>query len=347
MLSAQAHAPTALVTGIAGQDGAYLAQLLISKGYQVHGTVRQASDLWRLRTLGVLDHLTLVAEPGSSFEYWSDFLIRLQPSEIYHLAANSSVSDSLVAPLTSGERDTLNTLWLLEAVRLHCTHARFFFASSAEMFQPGDGSPQDETATLGPQSPYACAKVFGYHLCQTYRKAYQVFACSGILFNHESPLRGCQFVTRKIASGLAGLRTSPDGRPLQLGNLDSRRDWGFAGEFVEAMWRMLQAEQAEDYVLATGETYSVRDFCQFAAATAGFDLVWREEGEQELGVDSGSGRILIESALSRHRANDARCRIGNPARAVSALRWQPATFAPQLAQMMTQIEIQRSGVALL
>ena len=347
MLTGLSQPPVALVTGIAGQDGAYLAHLLLSKGYAVHGTARISSSLWRLEAMGIHDRVSLICDPKGTFDQVVDLVKRVQPAELYHLAANSSVSESIKAPLVSGECDALMTLWLLEAVRLYSPDTRIFFASSAEMFQPGDGISQDEHATLGPQSPYACAKIFGYHLCQTYRLTYGTFACSGILFNHESPLRSDNFVTRKITKGLGRLKVESDSPTLQLGNLDSRRDWGFAGEFVDAMWRMLQAQRAEDFVLATGHTHSVRDFCEFAAAVAGFELMWKVEGERELGVDRSSQQVLIESAVTRFRANDARCRIGNPNKAAGLLNWRPTIFTPQLAEMMMQDELARIGAATL
>lgn len=297
----------------------------------------------RLQKLDIFDQVELHRVELHTFEDYKQLLISFSPDEIYHLAATSSVTQSLKDPLVSGECDALGTLRLLEAVRTCSRHTRVFFASSAEMFTPGDGSPQDETATLGPQSPYACAKVYGFQLCQTYRLAYSVFACSGILFNHESPLRGSQFVTRKITGGLARIRMD-GGEPIQLGNLDSRRDWGYAKDFVEAMWLMLQAEHPRDYVLATGTTNSVRDFCELAARAAGFDIHWQIDGSRELGIDIETGTVIFNSEAARFRPNDAPCRIGSPARAVRELGWQPSVRAPDLARLMMEAEMQQMDV---
>jgi GDPmannose 4,6-dehydratase len=320
----------ALITGITGQDGAYLAQHLLAQGYQVSGLSRPQSDLWRLHHLGIADQVAMLPLNIDCSAELASMLAQFQPAQVYHLAAQSSVTHSFEQPLLSG-------VHLLEAIRTGSPHTRFFYACSSEMFGHACG-PLSEEQPLAPCSPYACAKAYGYHLVKTYRQAYGTFACSGILFNHESPLRGPQFVTRKITAGLARLQRGP-GEPLHLGNLDSQRDWGYAPEYVEAMTRMLQADQPDDFVLATGQAYTVRDFCEFAARACGFDLVWERHPTQELGRDRTTGRVLIESEADWHRPNDIAARVGNPGKALRLLGWQARTTAPRLAALMVESEL--------
>ena len=282
----------ALITGITGQDGAYLAKLLLEKGYEVVGSMRRTtiSDPIRLMELGIAGDVELCDIDLFEFSNIARALERVKPDEIYNLAAQSFVSLSFEQPLYTSEIDGLGVARLLEAIRAVVPSVRYYQASTSEMFGKAQQVPQSETTPFYPRSPYAVAKLYAHWMTVNYRESYGLHATSGILFNHESPLRGREFVTRKITHGLARVRAGELGR-LDLGNLDAQRDWGFAGDYVDGMWRMLQQENPSDYVLATGRTTSVRRFVEMAAAAAGFTLAWQGRGLDEVGRASCRERV--------------------------------------------------------
>jgi GDPmannose 4,6-dehydratase len=316
----------ALITGITGQDGSYLAELLLDKGYTVHGLIRRASTFNTHR----IDHLYRDPHDPETrlFLHYGDLtdgsrlvtlMERIEPGEVYHLAAQSHVRVSFDEPEFTGDVTGLGTTRLLEAIRLSQVPARFYQASSSEMFG-ATPPPQDEQTPFYPRSPYGAAKVYAYWMTRNYREAYGLFAVNGILFNHESPRRGETFVTRKITMGVARIAAGLQDY-LYMGNLDAARDWGYAKEYVEAMWRMLQAETAEDFVVATGTSYTVRDFLQIAFEHAGLD--W----EQHVRFD--------ERYLRPTEVDDL---IGDPSRAAAKLGWKPQTLTPELARLMVDAD---------
>ena len=335
---------TAVVTGITGQDGAYLAALLLDKGYRVIGTYRRSSSVnfWRLAALGLLERpgLELVeydlTDPGAALR----LLAEHRPQEVYNLAAQSFVGVSFQQPVTTAQITALGPLHLLEAIRLVDPDIRFYQASTSEMFGRAQAIPQNETTPFHPRSPYGVAKLYAHWTTVNYRESYGLFAVSGILFNHESPLRGREFVTRKVTDGLARLRL---GRleVLELGNLDARRDWGYAPEYVEGMWRMLQAERPDDWVLASGRTLSVREFVTLAAQAADFDLLWEGEGPQEVGVDRHSGRVLVRINPQFYRPAEVDLLIGDASKAALELGWQARTPAARLCELMVAADLER------
>jgi GDPmannose 4,6-dehydratase len=314
---------TALITGVTGQDGAYLSRFLLERGYRVVGGQRRSSSLntSRLSFLGVADDIEIVdidlVEHANVMRTIED----VQPDEIYNLAAQSFVGASYEQPVYTADVDALGVTRILEAIRVINPKIRFYQASSSEMFGPARAAVQDEQSPFQPRSPYGIAKLYAHWITLSYRETWGVHACSGILFNHESPLRGRHFVTRKITSELAMLK---HGRreAMTLGNIDARRDWGFAGDYVEGMWRMLQAETAGSYVLATGQARSVREFAQVAAQHLGFDLVWQGSGLDERGVDRKTNRTLIKIDPKFYRPADTHTLVGSPARAEDELGWR-------------------------
>jgi GDPmannose 4,6-dehydratase len=330
----------ALITGITGQDGSYLAELLLEKGYEVHGIKRRASNFNTDR----IDHIyedphtdtKLHLEFGDlSDTSVTDRLIRqIQPDEIYNLAAQSHVQVSFEIPEYTGNVTGLGTLRVLEAIRNYSPHSRFYQASSSEMFGKVVETPQKETTPFYPRSPYGVAKVYGYWITVNYRESYGMHASNGILFNHESPRRGRTFVTRKITRDLVlvklGLRDA-----LFLGNLDSKRDWGHAKDYVEAMWLMLQQEKGDDYVVATGEMHSVRECVEFAAKHLDMDLRWEGEGVNEIGIDSKTGKTIVKVDPKYFRPAEVDLLLGDPTKAKTQLSWQPKyTFETLIEEMV-------------
>ena len=313
----------ALITGITGQDGAYLAKLLLQKGYQVHGMMRRSSTETMERIADIRDSITV--HQGDLLDQLS--LVRLmdevQPTEVYNLAAQSFVPTSWSQPILTGETTGLGVTRVLEAIRQVNPDIRMYQASSSEMFGKVQETPQTETTPFYPRSPYGVAKVYGYWITINYRESYDIFACNGILFNHESPLRGLEFVTRKITDGVARIKLGIQNE-LLLGNLDAKRDWGFAGDFVHAMWLMLQANKPDDYVIATGEQHSVRDFCKIAFGTVGLNL------EDYVGIDPRFYRPAEVETL-----------LGDPAKAKTKLGWKPQVTFEQLVTMMVEEDIKR------
>ncbi|MFC5752070.1 GDP-mannose 4,6-dehydratase [Actinomadura rugatobispora] len=335
---------TALVTGISGQDGAYLAQLLLEKGYRVYGAYRRTSsaNFWRIEELRIRDHpcLSLVeydlTDLGSSIR----LLEATRADEIYNLAAQSFVRVSFDQPVTTAQITGVGALNLLEAVRTVRPEARFYQASSSEMFGMAQQVPQNESTSFYPRSPYGIAKLFAHWMTVNYREAYGLFGVSGILFNHESPLRGREFVTRKITDGVARIKLGKL-ETLELGNLDAQRDWGFAREYVEGMWRMLNADTPDTFVLATNRTVSVRDFVTLSFRAAGIELRWRGGGLDERGVDAETGRELVRVNPQYYRAAEVDLLFGDASKARKVLGWQAETTVDELAAMMVDADIER------
>ena len=314
---------TALITGITGQDGAYLAKLLLEKGYQVHGVMRRSSTQTLERIADIRDEIAI--HQGDLLDQLS--LIRLleetEPTEVYNLAAQSFVPTSWSQPILTGETTGLGVTRVLEAIRQVNPKIKMYQASSSEMFGKVQETPQTETTPFYPRSPYGVAKVYGYWITINYRESYDLFASNGILFNHESPLRGLEFVTRKITDGVARIKLGLQ-KELLLGNLEAKRDWGFAGDFVNAMWMMLQAEEPGDFVVATGEQHSVRDFCEIAFSTVGLSL------DDYVGIDPRFYRPAEVETL-----------LGNPAKAKNELGWEPQVTFEQLVTMMVEEDLKR------
>lgn len=350
-MSAGSSRPRALVTGVTGQDGSYLAEQLLGEGWDVWGLARPASQPGNTRWIDHLlegndesePRLRLIAGDLADASSLDRAMATVQPDEIYNLGAQSHVQVSFELPAATGQVTGLGVLRLLEAMRRHCPRARFYQASSSELFGQVVESPQNETTRFYPRSPYAAAKAYGFHITRNYREAYGLFAVNGILFNHESPRRGENFVTRKIALAAARIRAGLQER-VHLGNLSSRRDWGFAGEYTEAMRLMLRVEQPEDYVIATGDTRSVREFCEIAFAHAGLPLSWRRSGVDEQGV-AEDGRVLVavDPRFFRKAEVDALC--GDASLARERLGWSPKVTFRQLVEMMVDAELEAVGLA--
>lgn len=333
---------TALITGITGQDGAYLAEFLLNKGYIVHGIKRRSSSFNTAR----VDHL--YKDPHERnvnfFMHYGDLtdstnLIRIiqevQPDEIYNLAAQSHVQVSFETPEYTANSDALGTLRLLEAIRILGLEkkTKFYQASTSELYGKVQEIPQKETTPFYPRSPYAAAKLYAYWITINYREAYGIFACNGILFNHESPIRGETFVTRKITMAAVKIKYGMQDR-LYLGNLDAKRDWGFAKDYVEAMWLMLQQEKPDDYVIATGETHSVRKFTELAFKELGIDIIWQGEGAGEVGIDSRTGKIIVEVDPGYYRPTEVELLIGDSSKARKKLGWKPKVKMEDLVKIM-------------
>ncbi|MFY8092840.1 MAG: GDP-mannose 4,6-dehydratase [Niveispirillum sp.] len=341
----------ALITGVTGQDGAYLSELLLSKGYIVHGLKRRSSSLNTAR----IDHLYQdIHEKDVRFQlHYGDLtdstnLIRIvqetQPDEIYNLAAQSHVQVSFETPEYTANADGIGTLRLLEAIRILKLEdkTRFYQASTSELYGLVQEVPQRETTPFYPRSPYAAAKLYAYWITVNYREAYGMHASNGILFNHESPIRGETFVTRKITRAVASIHHGKQDC-LYLGNLDAKRDWGHARDYVEGMWRILQQEQAEDYVLATGETHTVREFVERAFGHVGKSIEWRGEGVDEVGVDAATGATLVRIDPRYFRPTEVDLLLGDPAKAKEKLGWTHTTSFPDLVKDMVQADVKLLG----
>jgi GDPmannose 4,6-dehydratase len=339
----------ALITGVTGQDGSYLAELLLAKGYEVWGLVRRSSDsnTSRIRHLANGEAAASgrfrlaygnLGDAGSLHRVLS----AVRPDEVYNLAAQSDVRISFEIPEETTESAGVGVVRLLEAIRQLGLAARFYQASSSEMFgKVTTGLPQSETTQFHPRSPYAVAKVFAYHMTRNYREAYGLFAVNGILFNHESPRRGENFVTRKITRAAARLKLGLGGR-LRLGNLHAKRDWGYADDYVDAMWRMLQVDHADDYVVATGESHSVREFCELAFAHAGLSLRWTGSGLGEQGLDD-EGRVVVEVDPEYFRPSEVDALVGDSTKARERLGWRPRTSFEELVRMMVDHDLADLG----
>ncbi len=334
--------PRALITGVSGQDGAYLSQLLLEKGYEVYGARRQgsASVLWRLAELGILGDVQMVPFELLENANIQRTIDRVAPDEIYNLAAQSFVGLSFEQPVFTGDADGLGVTRILEAIRTVNPEIRFYQASSSEMFGKVTEIPQTELTRFHPRSPYAVAKLYGHWITANYRESYGLHATSGILFNHESPLRGQEFVTRKITAGLARIKKGQQ-ELLELGNMEAKRDWGFAGDYVDGMWRMLQQTKGDDYVLATGETHSIFEFLTKAADVAGFRLEWHGEGQNATAVDRGSNKTIVRINPKFYRPSEVDFLLGNSSKARDTLGWKPKVTLDQLVEMMGRADIDR------
>lgn len=337
---------SAIITGVTGQDGAYLAELLLKKGYAVYGAYRRTSSVnfWRIQELGIQFHENLhlieydLTDLGSTIA----MIQKVQPDEIYNLAAQSFVGVSFDQPSTTTQITAIGALNLLEAIRLINTKIRFYQASTSEMFGKVQSIPQMEETPFYPRSPYGVAKLYAHWMTVNYRESYDIFGSSGILFNHESPLRGREFVTRKITDGVAKIKL---GRldVLELGNLDAKRDWGFAQEYVEGMWRMLQVDEPDTFVLATNRTETVRDFVRMAFKGAGIEVIFRGEAEHEIAVDIATGKTVMCINPKFYRPAEVDLLIGNPTKAKEKLGWEPQTTLEKLCQMMVDADLRRNN----
>lgn len=335
----------ALITGITGQDGSYLAELLLEKGYEVYGLVRRSSSFNTSRIDHILEDehhkgVKLFRAYGdlSDASSLSRLLEKERPDEIYNLGAQSHVRISFDIPEYTSDVDALGVLRLLDALKETQLGAKFYQASSSEMFGKVQEIPQKETTPFYPRSPYGCAKVYGYWITKNYRESYNLFACNGILFNHESPRRGDNFVTKKITKGLVRIKLELD-NCLYLGNLDAKRDWGYAKDYVEAMWAMLQAKKPDDYVIATGETHSVREFVEAAGKILDFDIKWKGEGVDEVGFDSKTGKTLIKIDPDYFRPAEVDLLIGDASKAKKNLGWEPKTKFKALVKIMVDADL--------
>jgi GDPmannose 4,6-dehydratase len=325
----------ALITGITGQDGSYLAELLLEKGYEVHGIIRRSSLINTHRINHIYDKLKLHYGDLTDSTNLVRVIQLVQPDEIYNLGAQSHVKVSFDMPEYTGQTDALGTLRVLEAVRLLGMEnkVRIYQASTSEMFGLVQEVPQKETTPFYPRSPYGCAKVYGYWITKNYREAYGMYACTGILFNHESPRRGETFVTRKITQALSKISVGLQDC-LYLGNLDAKRDWGHAKDFVEAMWLMLQQDEPDDFVIATGKQYSVRDFVKEAAPYFGMKIVWIGEGLDEVGIDANTNRAVIRVDPKYFRPAEVETLLGDASKAKKKLGWEPKISFEQLVEDM-------------
>lgn len=335
----------ALITGITGQDGAYLAQLLLEKNYKVYGTYRRTSSVnfWRIKELGIQDHpsLELLEYDLTDLGAAISIVQKVKPDEIYNLAAQSFVGVSFEQPATTAQITGVGALNLLEAIRLIDPNIRFYQASTSEMFGKVQAVPQKEDTPFYPRSPYGVAKLYAHWMTVNYRESYGIFGSSGILFNHESPLRGREFVTRKITDSVAKIRLGKL-ECLELGNLDAKRDWGFAKEYVEGMWRMLQAAEPDTFVLSTGRTETVRDFVSMAFKAAGIGVEFRGSGEQEVAVDAESGKIVMRINPRFHRPAEVDLLVGDAGKARDVLGWTAKTSLEELCQMMVDADLLRN-----
>ena len=342
----------ALITGITGQDGSYLAELLLEKGYEVHGIIRRHSSISTDR----IDHLYYDREvrDKTMFLHHGDLtdssnlnrlIEQIQPTEIYNLAAQSHVAVSFEVPEYTAETTGIGTLRLLDAIKKSGVKTKFYQASTSELFGGlPETAPQSEKTPFYPKSPYGAAKLYAYWITVNYREAYKLFACNGILFNHESPRRGETFVTRKITRAVASIMAD-EREKLSLGNLNAKRDWGFAGDYVEGMWRMLQQDKPEDFVIATGVQHSVREFAQLAFHYAGIELEFKGEGADEKGYDKATGKVLIEVSPDFYRPTDVVNLWGDPSKAKEKLHWNPQTTSfEELVKIMVEHDMAKVAV---
>ena len=334
----------AFITGITGQDGAYLSKLLLEKGYEVHGGVRRNSheETSRLAKLGILQDVHLSEFDLSEINNITRTIRDTPVDEFYNLAAQSFVGSSWEQPIYAGDVNGLGVVRILDSLRTYHPNTRFYQASTSEMFGLVQEVPQSETTPLYPRSPYGVSKVYGHYITTNYRESFGLHASSGILFNHESPLRGTEFVTRKITLALAKIARGSS-ETLVLGNLEAQRDWGFAGDYVEGMWRMLQQDEADNYVLATGVTTPIRDFVRFAAACLGMDLEFQGEGINETAIDKKTGKTVVEVSEKFFRPAEVDLLIGDASKAKEKLGWKPTIAIHELAEMMAKADYDDLG----
>lgn len=335
----------AIITGITGQDGAYLAELLLAKGYKVYGTYRRTASVnfWRLEELGVKDHenLHLIEYDLTDASNSIRMVAEIQPDEIYNLAAQSFVGVSFEQPLATAHITGLGCAHLLEAIRIVNPKIKFYQASTSEMFGDVQEIPQTEKTPFWPRSPYGAAKMYAHWMVVNYRESYDMFATSGILFNHESPLRGLEFVTRKITDAVAKIKLGKL-NTLELGNMNAKRDWGFAKDYVEGMHLMLQADKPDTYVLATNRTETVRDFVRMAFKAVDIALEFKGEGEEEIAIDKSTGKTVVKVNPKFYRPAEVDLLIGNPQKAKKALNWEPKCTLEELCAMMVKADLRRN-----
>jgi GDPmannose 4,6-dehydratase len=333
---------TAIITGVTGQDGAYLAGLLLEKGYKVYGTYRRLSspNFWRMEELGILKDVELLEMDLHDTGNIIRVLETSKPDELYNLAAQSFVAVSFEKPILTGEVTGLGVTRVLESIRIVNPKIKFYQASTSEMFGKVQETPQKETTPFYPRSPYAVAKLYGHWMTINYRESYNIFACSGILFNHESPLRGIEFVTRKITDAVARIHSGLQDY-LELGSLDAKRDWGYAPEYVDAMYRMLQYHVPGTYVVATHATNSVREFVEAAFAATGKKIVWEGKGVDETGKDGATGRLLVKINPRYYRPAEVEMLLGDYSKAKERLGWEPKTSFSDLVRIMVEADLAR------
>jgi GDPmannose 4,6-dehydratase len=335
----------AVITGVTGQDGAYLTELLLGKGYEVYGAYRRTSSVnfWRMDELGVTSHpsLHLVEYDLTDLSSTIRLLQNSEPTEVYNLAAQSFVGVSFEQPITTGEITGIGAVHLLEAIRIVNPSIRFYQASTSEMFGHVQAVPQNENTPFYPRSPYGVAKLYAHWMTVNYRESYGIFASSGILFNHESPLRGREFVTRKITDAVAKIKLGLLDT-LELGNMDAKRDWGYAKDYVEGMWRILQADESDTYVLATNRTETVRDFVTMAFRAAGIALDWQGTGESEVACDVATNQQVVRVNSKFYRPAEVDLLIGDSAKAKRNLGWESTTTLEALCDMMVQADMRRN-----
>lgn len=337
----------ALITGITGQDGSYLAELLLDKGYEVHGIIRRSSSFNTKRINHIYNNQNLILHYGDLTDSLSvdNIMFNVNPDEIYHLAAQSHVKVSFEIPKYTGEVDALGTLYLLEAMKKHSPNAKFYNAATSELYGKVQETPQKETTPFYPRSPYGVAKLYSYWICKNYRESYDLFVCNGILFNHESERRGRTFVTRKITTTLSDIQQKIiEGKEfdtLKLGNLDAKRDWGYAPDYVYGMWLMLQQDKPDDYVLATNDTHSIRDFIKETNKHTIFDIVWEGKGLNEKGIDKNTGKIIIEIDHKYFRPTEVDLLIGDYSKAKKNLGWEPKTNFSELIKIIIEHDLKK------
>jgi len=331
----------ALITGITGQDGSYLAELLLEKGYEVHGMLRRSSSFNTGRIDSLLNHERLKAYYGdlTDSSNLNRLLEKIKPDEIYNLGAQSHVKVSFEIPEYTAQVDAIGTLRFLDAIKETKIKTKLYQASTSELYGKALSSPQSEKTPFNPRSPYGVAKLYSYWIIVNYREAYNLFACNGILFNHESPRRGETFVTKKITHGAARIKEGKQDF-LVLGNLDSKRDWGYAPEYVEGMWKMLQQEKPDDYVLATGETHTVREFVTQSFKELEINIIWEGKNEKEVGKDSKTGKILVKVDPKYYRPTEVELLLGDPTKAKEKLHWQPKVKFKELVKIMVKSDLE-------
>ena len=332
----------ALITGVTGQDGAYLAKLLLEKGYEVYGAFRRTTGInsWRLEELGILDEIKLVPMDLLELTNVMHVINSVKPDEIYNLAAQSFVALSFEQPILTSEVNAIGCLRILESIRSIEQDTKFYQASSSEMFGKVSTECQSENSPFYPRSPYGISKLFSHWITVNYREAYGMFAVSGILFNHESPLRGEEFVTRKVSQGVARIHLGLQDK-LVLGYLDAKRDWGYAPDYVRAIYLMMQQDEPDTYVIATGENHSVREFVQRAFEVIDVELQWEGKGVEERGVDKRSGKVLVEVSSEFYRPAEVKILLGDYSKAKAKLGWQPRTSFDELVRIMVEADLER------
>ena len=345
-----ANKKRALIIGITGQDGSYLAEFLLEKGYEVHGMIRRSSSFNTDRLEKIYEdphvdnrHLILHYGDLSDSNSINSMVNKSRPDEIYNRGAQSHVRVSFDISEYTADVDGLGTLRLLDVIKEQNYPIKFYQAGSSEMFGKVLETPQKETTPFNPQSPYGCAKVFSHMICKNYRDSYKMFICNGILFNHESPRRGRTFVTKKIVEGLVDIKLGKKDK-IFLGNLDAKRDWGYAKDYVQAMWLMLQQDKPDDYVIATGETHSVREFVEYAASLVGYKIVWQGKGLEEVGIDEKSGKVLVGIDENYYRPSEVDVLLGDATKAKKKLNWEAEVKFKDLVDLMVKEELSERGL---